>query len=685
MSQRKENVLNILDFAKNLLFNMRIATEQRQRKLKIESLPILFVAHSLGGLVVKKACILAQNDENYRGIVQAISGVIFLSTPHRGSNLAEILHKILSACVFAFSPKQYVSESSANSSTIQNINEQFRNIAHTLSIVSFYETLKTAIGPSQVMVCHKDSSVLGYRDEISKPLDADHHDVCKYRSQQDPNYISVRGILRYLVRKHDSSASLTHDANVVDDLHQIHTAFGSIEGSIDDLDFFSSRRMDGSCTWADNDPDFGTLLDTSPGPKCLYCTERPRSDKSILASYIIQTAQERQLDFSFYFFKFEDEVKNNLNTLILSLAYQIANVLPGYRRRLIRLLDDGLNVPKTASRLLWQKLFVETFFKLELHRPFVIIIDGLNECDFANLFLKFLKNFRLFIGPLRVLILCRDTQALVAAFNRLSKSIPVSHHPLQPMKEDLRNYVYEKMVMMHGGEKFKRTISDEFVRKADGNFFWATLVLREVLRCHTEDAVFEALGEVPGDLEPLYERMNSTLAKNGRQLDREMGLSILSWIACSRYPLNLSDLGEALKPEYPKILDLKYTISCVCGEFLIVDGKSVVSMVHSSARDYLFQNSDLNYHIHREASHHRILTKCIETLIRENPKIQRSQIKSQAFLLYAATSWPFHLEQAAGTGKRLKTRPRVKIKRFPLLALIRKLGLSRDKNLNIGK
>jgi hypothetical protein len=51
------------------------------------------------------------------------------------------------------------------------------------------------------MVLEKDSSVLGYPGEISKPLDADHHGVCKYESPDDPRYIAVRNVLKSLVGK----------------------------------------------------------------------------------------------------------------------------------------------------------------------------------------------------------------------------------------------------------------------------------------------------------------------------------------------------------------------------------------------------------------------------------------------------------------------------------------------------
>lgn len=125
VSHRQENILNISDFAKDLLFSMKFATGKGEHRLDIGSAPIIFIAHSMGGLIVKKAFILGQHDDHYRELIRAVSGIVFLSTPHRGSNLADVLNKILSACIFNFSPKEYISELRINSPTLQEINEQF--------------------------------------------------------------------------------------------------------------------------------------------------------------------------------------------------------------------------------------------------------------------------------------------------------------------------------------------------------------------------------------------------------------------------------------------------------------------------------------------------------------------------------------------------------------------------------
>jgi triacylglycerol esterase/lipase EstA (alpha/beta hydrolase family) len=51
--------------------------------------PIIFVAHSLGGILVKKAMIRVQERlELYGELLSKIRGIIFLGTPHRGSDVA---------------------------------------------------------------------------------------------------------------------------------------------------------------------------------------------------------------------------------------------------------------------------------------------------------------------------------------------------------------------------------------------------------------------------------------------------------------------------------------------------------------------------------------------------------------------------------------------------------------------
>lgn len=97
-------------------------------------------------------------------MVSAISAIIFLATPHRGSNLADILNRILAASIFNHSPKLYVSELKNGSQTIEALNDQFRHLAPRLKIFSFYESLPTSVGPKKMV-----SLIGAYQTGQAKP------------------------------------------------------------------------------------------------------------------------------------------------------------------------------------------------------------------------------------------------------------------------------------------------------------------------------------------------------------------------------------------------------------------------------------------------------------------------------------------------------------------------------------
>lgn len=145
--------LNISDFAKDLLLQMlTFTTEDASTKAAIGTAPIIFVAHSMGGLVVKKAFLLGKQDVQFAELVSKVYGIMFLGTPHRGSQLATTLNSILSSSPIGPPPKTYIADIQVQSNTLQEINEQFRHCYHDLEIVSFFETKKTKLGMVKSLV-----------------------------------------------------------------------------------------------------------------------------------------------------------------------------------------------------------------------------------------------------------------------------------------------------------------------------------------------------------------------------------------------------------------------------------------------------------------------------------------------------------------------------------------------------
>jgi pimeloyl-ACP methyl ester carboxylesterase len=147
------NNLNITDFAKDLLFQMLTFSGGLSGNcVPIGHRAVIFVAHSMGGLVVKKACILGKHDREFAGIISQVYGIVFLGTPHRGAQYAKTLNNILSITPVGGPPKAYVADLDTLSGTLQDINEQFRIICEGFALVSFFETLKTSFGVTKIHV-----------------------------------------------------------------------------------------------------------------------------------------------------------------------------------------------------------------------------------------------------------------------------------------------------------------------------------------------------------------------------------------------------------------------------------------------------------------------------------------------------------------------------------------------------
>lgn len=122
--------------------------------------PIVFVCHSLGGILVKKALILAyerSSDTHYRNILDNTKAIAFLGVPHRGADAAwwfSFAASALKGATLGTSTHTALVKDLQNASpTLATISKQFVDRGQPLKIYTFFETRKLY----RTVVCHIQS------------------------------------------------------------------------------------------------------------------------------------------------------------------------------------------------------------------------------------------------------------------------------------------------------------------------------------------------------------------------------------------------------------------------------------------------------------------------------------------------------------------------------------------------
>ena len=112
--------------------------------------PVIFICHSLGGLIVKQILLDLDRQKGRRpeaaALLDCVTQVIFLATPHTGSGKGSLLDRLR----FLAWPSSITRTLVANDPTLRSINVDYRGLADdrrdTLHHLIFYETRGTPAG-----------------------------------------------------------------------------------------------------------------------------------------------------------------------------------------------------------------------------------------------------------------------------------------------------------------------------------------------------------------------------------------------------------------------------------------------------------------------------------------------------------------------------------------------------------
>lgn len=172
------------------------------RRLGLEKRPIVFVSHSLGGLVCEAALVLCEKREALSSILDSTLGIVFLGTPHGGSDLAVWGTTVARYVnIVRGTNKDILKNLQPGSTDLQQVEDDFQHLLKrkevNLKVFCFYEELK--INATIGKIVEDRSAIIRGYDSCS--IHADHRNMTKFSGKADVGYGQVLGVLERWLRE----------------------------------------------------------------------------------------------------------------------------------------------------------------------------------------------------------------------------------------------------------------------------------------------------------------------------------------------------------------------------------------------------------------------------------------------------------------------------------------------------
>jgi pimeloyl-ACP methyl ester carboxylesterase len=186
--------------------------------------PIIWVVHSYGGILTKSALLYSEglnNDKlnDHRLIRVCTYGIVFLGTPHAGSDIAA-WGRVLQFMA-GFVPRKWFDSEPVllktlkrDSETLMDINSRFTNIINDFHVHMVHENHKTDIKGTKYVshgIVARSMSLLTWHrvkvvdSQSAGPripgvayygIEADHTTMCRFDSENAPGYVTVSTAIR---------------------------------------------------------------------------------------------------------------------------------------------------------------------------------------------------------------------------------------------------------------------------------------------------------------------------------------------------------------------------------------------------------------------------------------------------------------------------------------------------------
>ncbi|KAK8122740.1 hypothetical protein PG984_011410 [Apiospora sp. TS-2023a] len=494
-------------------------------RVAVASRPIIFIAHSLGGIVIKEMLAHCDGSENvkHQDIAASTAAIMFFGTPHRGSQdaagYAEVARK--AASILLDTNPALLDSLGLRTSDLERSQDAFVKLwrKHGFRVKTFQES--TGLSAVKIGVFHQ-KVVPDFSSRLDDPREEAETLPWKPYGHR-PGYIQLRPevcgnywrvTFLALVGQLPLSTIPRNNRKV--------TTFPEIllENQMRNHEKGINQPQRGTCIWLKQNPVFRQWFeDEKPLDHhgVLWIRGKPGSGKSTLIKATSQDPRLRSFIVASYYFNAgsTSKLQNSELGMYRSLLYQILERNDLCVRGCFFESDIGrqyTGVYTTKETEDWTVATLKSLLGKLLsespspHKPAIFFIDAMDECaDYeARSILAHLYD----LVDMNVLRLCISSRSSFG--NIPPKCLVVTMDDYN--RSDISAYVTQ--TFSYSGistDPRAESLGVEITTRSQGVFLWAILITRLVIRHHEVgenwDSITTRLSEVPPELSGLYEQL----------------------------------------------------------------------------------------------------------------------------------------------------------------------------------
>ncbi|KAK8148548.1 hypothetical protein G3M48_009867 [Beauveria asiatica] len=525
--------------------------------------PIMFIGHSLGGIIIKQAlvCIATSETQHHTlgRLLRATRAIIFFAVPHSGMRIEALIEMTDPSS----NGPLISSLSCENSPALQTLRDEFKKLCDKKQnplgdcrFFCFYETERTGTaakddagkwhmnGPKVLAVsiasaryCPQSES----DDLCACDIQRTHSDIVKF-SRNDDDYDKVQSVLQDMARHTIlTTTNVAMDERTGEYLRALW--FEDMNKRSTEI----AKAVEGTCIWVFQEPIYTSWVSASRG--LLWIKGNPGTGKSTLIKHMIQHVRHHHAKgtilASFFFHDRGTELERTRLGFYRSILHQLLQQVPGILHDLVdKFHETKVSQGEIGADWHWREQDLAEHLAAAISKSHALwlFVDALDEggAKTAN---DLIEDFTALIdqncasnGRLHICFTCRRFPIL-----RITGGFELAIDECN--KPDIRTFVQSGLSRYHC--LLQAGLADAIIDGANGIFLWARLAVDEALRLKSRERtprqIYKVIRQMPKELEELFASILRSKADEPAE-----SLLMMQWICFAALPISLEQLRWAI-------------------------------------------------------------------------------------------------------------------------------------------